>query len=216
MSGRIATSISDAELERRWAAVRALLAERQVDALVVQATNDWLGGNVKWLTDLPATNGYPRTVLFHADGPMTVVEMGPFGGRRALRGEDPVHRGVGLLLTTPSFPSIHYTIPYDADLALGELRARGVRRLGLATPGGFLAGFSARLREGLPDAEFVDLTEPLDALKAIKSAEERGLARAMARLQDETFAEVCRTLRPGLRDAEVAAHAQAAALRLRL
>ncbi len=50
----------------------------------MQSTNDWLGGYVKWFTDLPANNGYPRTVVFHADAPMSVVEMGPSNVRREL------------------------------------------------------------------------------------------------------------------------------------
>ncbi len=51
---RIAVRISDAELERRWSAVRDVMKVQRLDAIVAQATNDWLGGNVKWLTDIPA------------------------------------------------------------------------------------------------------------------------------------------------------------------
>ena len=50
----------------------------------MQNTNDWLGGHVKWFTDIPANNGYPRTVVLHADAPMSVVEMGPSNVRREL------------------------------------------------------------------------------------------------------------------------------------
>src|SRR3954447_8423051 len=95
---RIATRISDAELQRRWIAVRRDMAERSIDVLVMQSANDWLGGYVKWFTDLPAHNGYPRTVLFHARAPMTLIEMGPSGARRALDGADPTHRGVEEIL----------------------------------------------------------------------------------------------------------------------
>src|SRR6516225_3989585 len=83
---RIPVRISDQELARRWAALRVVMARRDIDAVVVQATNDWLVGNVKWLADIPANNGYPRTVLFYAVEPMTVVEMGVFGGRRTFNG----------------------------------------------------------------------------------------------------------------------------------
>ena len=50
------------------------MGERKIDALVMQNSNDWLGGYVKWFTDLPANNGYPRAVVFHADAPMSVVD----------------------------------------------------------------------------------------------------------------------------------------------
>ena len=134
---RIPVRISDHELARRWAALRLAMKARDIDVLIVQATNDWLGGNVKWLTDIPANNGYPRTVLFYADDLITVLEMGVFDGRRSLKGEDPVHRGVGTILTTPSFPSVDYTARYDAELAIADMRARGARRVGLGNGSGF-------------------------------------------------------------------------------
>jgi len=55
------------------------MAERKIDALVMQNANDWLGGYVKWFTDIPATNGYPKTVIFHAADPMTMIEMAASG-----------------------------------------------------------------------------------------------------------------------------------------
>ncbi|WP_316170870.1 MULTISPECIES: M24 family metallopeptidase [unclassified Bradyrhizobium] len=214
MHERVPVRISDAELSRRWAAMRTAMKQHDIDVVIVQATNDWLGGNVKWLTDIPANNGYPRTVLFYADDLMTVIEMGVFDGRRSLKGEDSVHRGVGTILTTPSFPSIDYTVRYDADLAVRDLLARNVRRVGLANAGGFLAGFSDTLRGGLANIEIIDVTADLDALKAIKSEEEQGLIRRTAALQDEVFAHVCRVTRPGLRDIDVTSAAQMKAQQL--
>jgi Xaa-Pro aminopeptidase len=211
---RIPVRISDRELERRWSALRTAMKRRDVDVLVVQATNDWLGGNVKWLTDIPANNGYPRTVLFYADDLMTVLEMGVFDGRRMLNGDDPVHRGVGTILTTPSFPSVDYSVRYDGELAVGDLRARQARRVGVAGGAGFLAGFSDVLREGLANIDLVDFTEELDALKAIKSPEEQELIRRAAALQDDVFAHVCAVIHPGLRDIDITSAAQMKAQQL--
>jgi hypothetical protein len=121
-SERILTSISDAELERRWRAVRKEMADRKLDALVMQNASDWLGGYVKWFTDLPANNGYPRTVIFHRDAPMTVIEMVPRGGKRSFNGGDGINRGVGEIRYSPSFLSVEYTGDYDAKIALEVLR----------------------------------------------------------------------------------------------
>ena len=44
MDERLFNPISTAELERRWAAARKEMAERKIDALVMQQNNDWLGG----------------------------------------------------------------------------------------------------------------------------------------------------------------------------
>ncbi|MBN8194675.1 hypothetical protein JI667_21495, partial [Bacillus sp. NTK074B] len=46
--------ISDAEMERRWAIARRVMAELGLDALVMQAREDWIGGYVRWFTDVPA------------------------------------------------------------------------------------------------------------------------------------------------------------------
>ncbi len=70
---RINTAISTAELERRWAAVRSAMVERNIDVLLMQSNNDFMGGYVKYFTDVPSTNGYPVTVIFPRDEPMTVV-----------------------------------------------------------------------------------------------------------------------------------------------
>ena len=69
-------------------------ASAGIDALLMQNNNDWLGGYVKWFTDFPAYNGYPRTVIFHADDAMTVVDMGPAGVTAQLRrpAQDPSRR----------------------------------------------------------------------------------------------------------------------------
>ena len=85
---RVATRISMGELERRWTAVRREMAARGIDALVMQNASDSLGGYVKWVTDVPAHNDYPRTVIFHRDDLMTLVEMGALGRRDRLDGKD--------------------------------------------------------------------------------------------------------------------------------
>ena len=53
MDERLLNPISTRELERRWSAVRTAMAERGIDALVMQNNNDWLGGYVRWFTDTP-------------------------------------------------------------------------------------------------------------------------------------------------------------------
>lgn len=211
---RMLSRISDAELERRWSAVRHEMASRNIAALVVQSTNDWLGGYVKWFTDLPAANGYPRTAIVHADAPMTVIEMGPMGGRRALAGRDGLHRGVGDMLHTPSFPSIAYTDTYDADLAVTALRPHAGKTVGVVGRGALPHAFVARLESALAGTSFVDATEFVDRIKAIKSEEEIALIRRAAELQDQVFAAVLGHIRPGLRDIDITAFAQAQAQRL--
>ncbi len=208
MNERLLNPISDAELQRRWAALREAMAQRAVSALVVQSNNDWLGGYAKWLTDHPATNGYPKSVIFHADDFMTVIDMGPRGGRRRLGGNDEVHRGVGEIVTTPAFTSVAYTDEYQAELVAAELTRRGCRTVGIAGGGAMPHKFVTRIERELSHATLVDLTEELDRLKAIKSPEEIAAIRAAAAMQDEIFARLLHKVKPGMRDTDITALAQ--------
>ena len=207
MDERLQTPISSAELDRRWTAVRNVMDAQQIDALVMQNNNDWLGGAVKWFTDFPAVNGYPRSVIFHRADWMTVVDMGPRGGRRKLDGRDKIHRGVGEVLTTAAFTSIAYTEGYQAELVVDELTRRNYRRIGLIGAGAKPHGFVQRIKDRV-SAEFVDATDFVDRLKAIKSPEEIALIRRAAEMQDAIFAKVAASIRPGMRDTEVTALAQ--------
>lgn len=203
--------ISQAEMERRWALARRVMADEGLDALIMQAREDWMGGYVRWFTDVPANNGYPRTVLFFADRPMVVIEMGAFGTDRETDPARPETRGVGRVLGTPSFVSVAYTNDYDTDLALRTLEAEGARRVGAlalqALPYGLMAALQAQV-------QVVDASDALDWVKAVKSAEEIALIEATAALQDKVFEEVCDFIRPGVTDRDVAAHAEAVGRRL--
>jgi Xaa-Pro aminopeptidase len=206
--------ISDVEMERRWGLARAVMDDLDLDALVMQGREDWMGGYVRWFTDIPANNGYPRTVVFFRERPMTIIEMGAFDTDRTVPAGDPVNRGVGRILNTPSFFTINYTISYDAGLLLQALRDANAKRIGLLTPGALPHSMVEALKTATPMLELVDATEEVDRVKAPKSAEEIGLIREIAALQDKVFAEVCDFIRPGLDDRQVAAHAEAVGRRL--
>jgi len=203
--------ISNAELERRWALARTIMDADGIDALVMHAREDWIGGYVRWFTDVPALNGYPRTVAFLRDQPMVVVEMGAFCTDRTPAPDDHGARGVGRVLGTPSFHSIHYTVDYDADLMVGALRDAGAKRLGVLCPAALPYGMMTALKEGF---DVVDASDALDGVKAIKSVEEIKLIHKTADLQDQVFAEVCDFIRQGVTDRDVAAHAEAIGRRL--
>ena len=204
---RIIARVSRGELERRWAEVRRAMRDRGLDALVMQSANDWLGGAVKYFTDFPANNGYSRSVIFPADGLMTVVEVGPFDGRKHLDGDDPIHPGVGEILFSPSFLSVSYTHCYDGDVIRGALARAGHRRIGMVGAGGLPRDFFAAIEDFARSAggETVDATDLVDAVKAIKSDEEIDLIRQAAAMQDAVFAKVLAEIRPGLRDVDIAA-----------
>jgi Xaa-Pro aminopeptidase len=208
-SERLQTPISMAELERRWAAVRAAMERDKIDVLLMQNNNDYMGGYVKYFTDLPATNGYPLTVVFPRDDLMTMVSQGPFGGGNPTANGDGVTRGVKQWLTTPSYASCVYTANYDPELAATALAPYAGGTIGLL--GTYQMSFALvdYLQKGrFSNSRFVDASDLVDRIKVIKSAEERELVRRAAAMQDGAMRAAFAAVEPGMRDRDIAAIAQ--------
>ncbi|MDR3419747.1 MAG: M24 family metallopeptidase [Xanthobacteraceae bacterium] len=210
LSERLQTPISTAELERRWAAVRAAMERDKIDVLLMQNNNDHMGGYVKYFTDLPATNGYPLTVVFPRDDLMTLVSQGPFGGRNnPTTHGDGTARGVKQWLTTPSFASCYYTADYDPELAAKALAPYAGGTIGFL--GTYQMSFALvdHLQKGrFSNSRFVDASDLVDRIKVIKSAEERELIRRTAAMQDGAMHAAFAAVEPGMRDRDIAAIAQ--------
>ena len=204
LSERLNTPISSAELERRWTAIRAAMTDQKIDVLLTQANNDFVGGYVKYLTDLPGSNGYPFTVVFPRDDRMSVIGQGPFDQDVILpEAGDGIRRGVHRVLGTPSYASVHFTSTYDAECALKALSGYEGATIGLLGPGAISWSTVDHLKRHMPRANFVDASPLVDEIKAVKSPEEIGLIRRMAALQDAAAQAVTKALRPGLRDADM-------------
>ncbi len=209
LSERLQTPISTAELERRWAAVRAAMERDKIDVLLMQNNNDYMGGYVKYFTDLPATNGYPLTVVFPRDDLMTMVSQGPFSGGNPTASGDGVARGVKQWLTTPSYASCVYTANYDPELAAKALAPYAGGTIGLL--GTYQMSFALvdYLQKGrFSNSRFVDASDLVDRIKVIKSAEERELVRRAAAMQDGAMRAAFAAVEPGMRDRDIAAIAQ--------
>ena len=197
-------SISTQELERRWEEVRKRMKEEDIDFLVIQNDNEWLGGYVKWFTDIPARNGYPMTVILPIDDEMTTITCG---------GKPPgdlgppawTMRGVKKRLTAPYFRSLIYSHTYDAELAVEALKVKKKGKIGIVGKGTMSAAFYEHLRKGLPEVTFMDATDLVDQIKAIKSDEEIGLIKKTTALQDEAMEYAKKVIRPGRRDFEIVA-----------
>jgi Xaa-Pro aminopeptidase len=210
LSERLQYPISTAELERRWKAVRQAMEAEKVDVLLMQNNNDHMGGYVKYFTDLSATNGYPMTVVFPYDEDMTIINQGPFAMVKDLpHAGDGIRRGVKRWMTTPSYASAHYTASYDAELAAQALAPYAGGTIGLVGTYQMSVALVDYLRNGrFSNSKFVDASDLVDAIKVIKSAEEKELIVKAARMQDGAMRAAFGALEPGMRDADVAAIAR--------
>ena len=198
---KLVTSISTAELERRWKASREVMRENKVDFLLMRQDEEFLGGYVKWFTDLPARHSYPYSVIFPVDGEMTLISVGapppaePSPPAWAVRGAK--------RLSAAYFASVHYTSTYDAQLAVGVLKEKKRATIGQVGRSFIPITFYEYLRKHLVGYKFVDMTEQIDQIKVIKSPEEMELIKKTAILQDVTMQQVGNFLKPGRRDVEV-------------
>ena len=211
-SERKVAGVSRQELERRWKLVRDHLRAHQIDALVFCSTDSLNNsGTIRWFRD--EAPGYRSVIIFHADGPMTLVEHGSHGAHRTSDGNEPIHRGVGEIYNVGQFPAIDYTQSYEAKVVIDVLAKRGYKRLAVTGmnvwPHQFASMFTAAM-EGR--VELVDVTEFIDHCKAVKSAEELDMCRRAVAMQDAVWQAILDNIKPGMRDIDVDAIIQNASM----
>jgi Xaa-Pro aminopeptidase len=193
--------ISTGELERRWAETRKAMAKQGIDCLVMQNSNQYLGGYVRWFTDIPAKEGYPVTVIFPADDEMTMISCGgvpmpPVPYEWAVR-------GVKERINRPYFRTLSYTDTMDGEEVIGQLKARGAKRVGIVSKGSMSAATYEYIRENRGKIELVDGSDLVDPIKAVKSPEELMLIRKAAAIQDAAMAAMPAIVRPGKKEYEI-------------
>jgi len=204
---RIFAPVSDAELQRRWSAVDAAMQEQGIDALLMRGTNDYLGGYVKWFTDLPAVAGYPVTLVYPRGGGMTYVSQGQFGLDRRLSGDEMPFRGITRMLGAPGYASASFTARYEMEAVAAALDALSCSTVGVVGPASLPYALMDHLRTAAR-YEFRDASELVDVIKMVKSAEEIELIRRAAAMQDACMEAIAAEIRPGMRDIEVGAIAE--------
>lgn len=204
LTERVMHPISTGELERRWKAVREVMKEQRIDFLLIQNNNDYLGGCLKWFTDMPAVHAYPAAAIFPREDEMTTFWHGSREPKEA-GPEAWLLRGVKKRISTPIMLSMNYTTTYDGQKVVEELMGYGSCRISFVNEGAMTQGFAGYIRKHLTGATFVDITDEIDEIKAIKSAEELECIRESARIHDEAMKACFAAIRPGVREFEVAA-----------
>lgn len=199
---RIPRRISTHELERRWKAVRQVMKDIGLDFLIVQNCTDYLGGYVKWFTDMPALHNYPVTVIFPREDEMTTIWSGPLPPAEP---NPPAWslRGVKKRISVPIIPSLGYSSIFDAEKVVEELAQYRNCRIGLVGMGFMSAAFYKYVIEHLSTAQFEDITDQLDTIKAIKSDEEIRYIKETCEMQDAAFEYALTRVKPGRRDYEI-------------
>lgn len=210
---KVISPISDAELQRRWHATRERMRENKIDFVIASNREDYLGGYVKWLTDEPAMHCYPFSAILPLQDDMITVAHGSSDPAKASPPEWAL-RGVKKRISTPVMPSLNFAASLDAEIIAEELSQYANARICLINEDAMAAGFSRILRDRLRSAIFVDITDEIDEIKAIKSEEEIERIKVNAWLHDETLKACFDAIAPGVREYEVAAAGRLRALQL--
>jgi Xaa-Pro aminopeptidase len=182
---------SDAEMERRHAAVAAVMAEREIEHLLVYGANRF-GLAVGWLTRWPVTREAfvvvtpgERDVLF-----VDFYNHVPQARRIATEADVRPCAGRGI------------------EPAVAELRRRGAagRRLGVVGP------LTWRAAAALGDFSLVGLDGDFARLRLVKSAEELEWLRLGCELTDRAVEALRAGARPGVDERELGALVEGAYL----
>lgn len=202
---RIRNPIPTRELERRWKLVKQAMRSQGIDLLIMQNDNQFLGGYVRYFLDIPAEQAYPISVLFPVEDELISITSSA-----ANNPLPPVwaSRGIESRLGAPYFRSMHYTNQYDAELMVKVIKGRKDKKVGIVGMGLINAATYNYLKENLPHVEFVDATDLVDDIKAVKSEDELIYIRKTVKMHDAFAMAVPFILRPGMYEYELRSEIQ--------
>lgn len=201
---------SDAELERRWKAAREMMRDHKIDYLVMQHSDEYLGGALRWFTDWTARYQFPMSVVFPSDDEMTIVSWGyrqktTFDDTQVTSHKPPEWylRGIKNVWSDDALGCLNYTsddVPALLARAIDDTKHPVV---GWVDKPLLPVAFYESLMRHLPGATFVDATDYVDHLRAARSPEEIEMLRETAAIQDALFGHLSKIIKPGMHDHDI-------------
>jgi Xaa-Pro aminopeptidase len=193
--------VSDVELERRISAIQAAMKADEIDVCIAQCQNTIFDSVIRYMIDIP-THAYGTTLIIPAEGAMLLQNHGPDNENASI---PPTIRNVERMITKPYCQPFGCTDFLSGEAIVAELKARGVKKVGLIMKQLISLDFGEYLKDSLPEAEFVDFTRQFSEIKAVKSEEEFLLADRCVRAHEHLIAMVPTLLRPGRMEYEILA-----------
>jgi Xaa-Pro aminopeptidase len=182
------TAVSNGELVRRWAKLREVMAERDLDAVIVISTPD--DCELTYLTDVNLRGGQGIFMLSRS-GAARLIVRSPLGARPEsqtlpwIDGADG-ETDIVLEVLSPGTPaSMTEWLERESPRTVG---------IGPDSPLHALA---------LPEASFVPLRQEITELRYVKSDEEMEFIRRSVEIADEIFTRTTEFVQPGRTPREV-------------
>lgn len=201
-----------AERDRRWSAIRTVMAERRLDALIIRGiSSKWDGGtaNIRYVSQIGG-NGEEAMAVFPASGDPTIfiwassqLDWWPIA-------QDWVK---DVRLGSPSWAETCVARLRDLGLARGRIGVVGIG--GRSEAGRCLShDIYSGIRAGLPDAQFEPASDIFERLRLCKSPDEVACIAKATELCDLAVAAMLEAAaRPGAKAYEVYAEILHAAFR---
>jgi Xaa-Pro dipeptidase len=193
--------LSLAERDRRWQAIRARMAERQLDCLVIRGiSSKWDSGtaNVRYVSQIGG-NGEEAMAVFPLDRDPIVFIWAPSQLEWWPIAQDWVH---DVRQGSPTWAGRTAECLQELGYARGRI---GVVGIGGRNEAGKIMSYDIyrALREALPDAHFEAASDVLEDVRVVKSPEEIGFLARSAHLCDVAVQAMLQAARPGVRAYEV-------------
>ena len=185
-----------AERERRWQRLQDLIADENLDALVL-AANDYRGhkGTLRWVGDFDLAHRYGYALAAPGRDPSLLL---------------PENLALQPLGEWPIEVAYARNLGDGLAAALGELAPRRIGVVGLGQVmkvEDYLA-----VRAALPDAEIVDATMAFERVRAAKEPLEAEGAREATRIAEAAFARILEVAGAGVSERTIGAEAARVAL----
>lgn len=199
------------EYRERWRKVQAMMTQQQLELLVAYADDRAVFGpaHARWLANFPV-HFEPVCILLPRQGE-PVLLCGPESDQYALlAGQIPDVR----VLREFTHPDEDY--PYSKIEGLVEIAAEvvddlpAIKKVGLAGRGLMGGDVLAAFKAALPEAEWIDVENPMCDLRAQKSPAEIEVIRYAYKIAELGLNAAVDVIQEGITEREVAAEAEAA------
>ncbi len=181
-------SFSDDEIAARHKSVAALLDQSNVDALLIYGTGRF-ASEIYWLTDWPG--GREAYVLLQrAREPVLLMQL---------------YNHVPMARVLSVVKDVRWAGANTSNGVVELLQERGLSDKKVGLVGSIPFQHYQKMREKLPQAEFLDLSGKFRMLRTIKSEAEIERIRFASKLTDDSIRALAEGLKPGMREDELPA-----------
>ncbi|MBR3537913.1 MAG: aminopeptidase P family protein [Eubacterium sp.] len=209
--GPYLAAVSDGELERRQNAVRGIIADKGLDAIIAGGHNNALGGAVRYFTDYGNAGSHIQAVVIPKEGGIGFFGHCAFSGAPI---PPPVQRGIEVAKGGPYLTSTSFSDDYIPIEMVKFLKSRNARKIGFYRQNSLPYHFVQYILENVDGAELTPIDDEIDYLMAVKSDEELDICRRTVALHDTIYRIIPTILREGRRERDISTDLKKAAFDL--